>query len=128
LVLKNKALLLSILYTLALTVLSLIKLDLDDVEENIPSFSDKIFHFLAYVIFTWLWFNAFFYHFNFNKIKSILLSILVSVTFGIVIEVLQHLITTTRGFDILDIFANILGVIISAILINNYIKIEVKKY
>jgi len=127
-VLKNKALLLSILYTLALTVLSLIKLDLDDVEENIPSFSDKIFHFLAYVIFTWLWFNAFFYHFNFNKIKSILLSILVSVTFGIVIEVLQHLITTTRGFDILDIFANILGVIISAILINNYIKIEVKKY
>lgn len=126
--LKNKALLLSILYTLALTVLSLIKLDLDDVEENIPSFSDKIFHFLAYVIFTWLWFNAFFYHFNFNKIKSILLSILVSVTFGIVIEVLQHLITTTRGFDILDIFANILGVIISAILINNYIKIEVKKY
>jgi len=127
-VLKNKALLLSILYTFALTVLSLIKLDLDDVEENIPSFSDKIFHFLAYVIFTWLWFNAFFYHFNFNKIKSILLSILVSVTFGIVIEVLQHLITTTRGFDILDIFANILGVIISAILINNYIKIEVKKY
>mgnify|MGYP001083488075 CR=1 FL=1 len=126
--LKNKALLLSILYTFALTVLSLIKLDLDDVEENIPSFSDKIFHFLAYVIFTWLWFNAFFYHFNFNKIKSILLSILVSVTFGIVIEVLQHLITTTRGFDILDIFANILGVIISAILINNYIKIEVKKY
>jgi VanZ family protein len=127
-VLKNKALLLSVVYTFALTILSLIKIDFDDVEENIPSFSDKVFHFLAYFIFTWLWFNAFFYHFNFNKIKSILLSVLVSVTFGIVIEVLQHLITTSRGFDILDIFANILGVIISAILINNYIKIDVKKY
>jgi len=127
-VLKNKALLLSILYTIALTTLSLIKLDLDDVEEVIPSFSDKIFHFLAYVIFTWLWFNAFFYKFHFIKIRSIFFSVLVSIMFGIIIEVLQHLITTTRGFDILDIFANILGVIISAILINNYIKIDVKKY
>lgn len=126
--LKNKALLLSILYTIALTTLSLIKLDLDDVEEVIPSFSDKIFHFLAYFIFTWLWFNAFFYKFHFNKIKSISFSVLISIMFGIIIEVLQHLITTTRGFDILDIFANILGVIISAILINNYIKIDVKKY
>ena len=126
--LKNKALLLSILYTIALTTLSLIKLDLDDVEEVIPSFSDKIFHFLAYVIFTWLWFNAFFYKFHFIKIRSIFFSVLVSIMFGIIIEVLQHLITTTRGFDILDIFANILGVIISAILINNYIKIDVKKY
>lgn len=126
--LKNRALLLSVLYTLALTLLSLLKLDLDDVEEIIPSFSDKIFHFLAYFIFTWLWFNTFLYRFHFKKNKSILLSILVSVTFGIVIEVLQHLITTSRSFDLLDILANILGVIISAFLINNYIKIDVKKY
>lgn len=125
--LKKKALLLSIFYTIILTALSLLKLDLDDVEEIIPSFSDKICHFLAYLIFTWLWFNTFFYRFHLNKIKSIFLSILLSVIFGIIIEVFQHLITTSRSFDILDIIANIIGVIISAILINNYIKIEVKK-
>ena len=124
--LKKLLLVASIIYTLALLTVCLINLN------NAPkieiSHGDKIFHFLAYFIFTWLWFNTFLYRFHFKKNKSILLSILVSVTFGIVIEVLQHLITTSRGFDILDIFANILGVIISAFLINNYIKIDVKKY
>jgi VanZ family protein len=127
-VLKRKALLLSILYTITLTIVSLVKLDLDDVEEIIPSFSDKIFHFLAYIVFTLLWFNSFFFRFKFNKTKSVLLAILVSSVFGIIIEVLQQVITTSRSFDLKDILANLLGVLIAAILINNYFKIEVKKY
>jgi VanZ family protein len=127
-VLKRKALLLSILYTITLTIVSLVKLDLDDVEEIIPSFSDKIFHFLAYIVFTLLWFNSFFFRFRFNKTKSVLLAILVSSVFGIIIEVLQQVITTSRSFDLKDILANLLGVLIAAILINNYFKIEVKKY
>ncbi|TYA55176.1 VanZ family protein [Formosa maritima] len=126
--LKKRALFFSILYTFLLATVSLITLDLDDVEEIIPSFSDKLFHFLAYLLFTWLWFNTFFYRFNINKKYSIYRSIFVSVSFGIIIEALQHVITTTRNFDSLDIVANILGVLVAAILINNYIKIEVKKY
>ena len=107
--LKKKALLLSVSYTITLTIVSLVKLDLDNVEEIIPSFSDKIFHFLAYI-------------------QSIIRSVIVSALFGIIIEVLQLLITTSRSFDVKDILANLLGILIAAILINNCIKIEVKKY
>ncbi|MFL0354150.1 VanZ family protein [Xanthomarina sp. GH4-25] len=111
-----------------LTIVSLVKLDLDNVEEIIPSFSDKIFHFLAYILFTGLWFNTFFYKFRNNKNQSIIRSVIVSALFGIIIEVLQLLITTSRSFDVKDILANLLGILIAAILINNCIKIEVKKY
>jgi hypothetical protein len=127
-VLKTKALFFSTLYTITLTFVSLITLDLDDVEEIIPSYSDKIFHLLAYLLFAWLWFNTFFYRYKYNKNQSIIRSIIVSSLFGIIIEVLQLVITTSRNFDVLDIVANIFGVLIAAILINNYIKIEVKKY
>lgn len=126
--LKKKALLFSIVYTVALISVSLAKLDLDEVEELIPSFSDKIFHLLAYFICTWLWFNSFFYRFKNNKTQSIIRSIIVSAFFGIIIEVLQKVITTFRSFDVLDIVANLLGVLIAALLINNYFNKEVKKY
>ena len=67
--LKTKALFFSTLYTITLTFVSLITLDLDDVEEIIPSYSDKIFHLLAYLLFAWLWFNTFFIDINTIKIK-----------------------------------------------------------
>ncbi|MCX7551663.1 VanZ family protein [Xanthomarina sp. F2636L] len=103
------------------------KLDLESVEDIVPSFSDKIFHFLAYALFAWLWFNSFYFKFNLSKSKSILRSVLLSVGFGIIIEVLQLLLTTSRSFDMLDILANTLGVLFAAILINNKIIIDVKK-
>jgi VanZ family protein len=127
-VLKKNALLVSLTYTIALLTVSLLKLDLDSVEDIVPSFSDKIFHFLAYTLFTWLWFNTFYYKFNYSKSKGILRSIIISVTFGIIIEVLQQLVTTSRSFDLLDVLANFLGVLFATILINSKIKIDVKKY
>lgn len=126
--LKKKALGVSISYTVLLITVSLAKLDLESVEEIVPSFSDKIFHFLAYALFTWLWFNSFYFKFNFSKIKSIFRSILVSVAFGIIIEVLQLILTNSRSFDVLDILANSLGVLFAAILIHTKINTDVKKY
>lgn len=126
--LKKNALGVSIAYTVLLIAVSLAKLDLESVEEIVPSYSDKIFHFLAYALFTWLWFNSFYFKFNFSKIKSVFRSILVSVTFGIIIEVLQLILTTSRSFDIFDIIANSLGVLFAVILIQTKINRDVKKY
>jgi len=123
-VLKKQALLIAISYTLALVVVSLVKLDLSSVKDVVPSFSDKIFHFLAYALFTWLWFNTFYFKFNFGKIKGIFTTIVISITFGIIIEVMQWLVTSSRSFDLLDILANTLGVLLAAILINSKIKLR----
>ncbi|HLV14339.1 MAG TPA: VanZ family protein [Xanthomarina sp.] len=122
--LKKQALLIAISYTLALVVVSLVKLDLSSVKDVVPSFSDKIFHFLAYALFTWLWFNTFYFKFNFGKIKGIFTTIVISITFGIIIEVMQWLVTSSRSFDLLDILANTLGVLLAAILINSKIKLR----
>lgn len=125
--LKKRALLIAISYTIALLTISLVRLDLKSVEDIVPSFSDKIFHFLAYALFTWLWFNAFYYIFKLGKIKSIYRTVVMGIVFGIIIETLQWLVTTSRSFDLLDILANVLGVLLAAILINSKINLDVKK-
>ncbi|HLV38754.1 VanZ family protein [Xanthomarina sp.] len=126
--LKKRALLIAAFYTIGLVVVSLVKLDLKSVEDIVPSFSDKIFHFMAYALFTWLWFNAFYFKFNFNKIKGIFTTVVIAIVFGIIIEVLQWLLTSSRSFDLLDILANVLGVLFTAFLLNSKINIDVKKY
>ncbi|MGC1205373.1 MAG: VanZ family protein [Flavobacteriaceae bacterium] len=123
--LKKSALLLVIIYTILLTFVSLIK------PENIPnievSYSDKIFHFLAYCLLTFFWFCAFFYHFNFKKSKSIIFAAIVSIVFGIIIEVLQDKLTTYRTLDILDVVANTSGVILAVLVLVINKNIDVKK-
>ena len=126
--LKKKAFLIAAFYTIGLVVISLVKLDLRSVEDIVPSFSDKIFHFSAYALFTWLWFNAFYYKFNFNKIKGIFTTVAIAIVFGIIIEVLQGLVTSSRSFDLLDILANVLGVFFAAFLLISKVNIDVKKY
>ena len=125
--LKKRALLIAISYAIALLVVSLVRLDLESVEDIVPSFSDKIFHFMAYALFTLLWFNAFYFRFKYNKIKGIYRTVVIAIVFGIIIEVLQWLTTTSRSFDLLDIVANVLGVLFAAILLNSKIKLDVKK-
>lgn len=84
---------------------------LPDIE---VSFGDKIFHSLAYVFLTLLWFYSLLFHFKKSKIKSIVYACLFSIIFGIIIELLQELITKTRRADMLDVLANSLGVFIAA--------------
>lgn len=107
-------------------MISLISLDLKSVGDIVPSFSDKIFHFSAYFLFTWIWFNAFYYKFNFTKIKGLSITVIGAIIFGIVIEVLQWLVTTSRSFDLLDILANILGVLLAAALLISKTKLVIK--
>ena len=107
---------------MALTIVCLI--DLNGVIEVKISFGDKIFHSLAYVVLTALWYYTFYYNLKFNKGKALINAVVISIIFGIVIEVLQGTVTTYRSSDIIDVFANSFGAILAAVVIavkNKYI-------
>ncbi len=74
---------------------------------------DKIVHALFYgllfILYYWGLNKA-----NFNR-NVILMSLIIPVTMGIVIEMLQWQIRTGRHFELLDIIANITGVLIARV-------------
>ena len=120
--LKTYFFVITILYSIALTIVCLI--DLNGVIEVKISFGDKIFHSLAYVVLTVLWYYTFYYNLKFNKGKALINAVVISIIFGIVIEVLQGTVTTYRSSDIIDVFANSFGAILAAVVIavkNKYI-------
>lgn len=74
------------------------------------SFSDKIAHTVCYAILAFLWCYAIIK--KPTNIKKIVVVLLVIVSYGIFIEVLQGTMTTYRSFDYNDMLANIIGVCI----------------
>ncbi len=113
--LKTYALLIAVLYSIALTTVSLIQI------KGIPdvgiSFGDKIFHFLAYSVLIYAWFNTLFFKFKFKKTSAILYAAIFSIVFGIIIEVLQGSVTSYRSSDLYDAIANTLGVLLTALVL-----------
>jgi VanZ family protein len=114
-VLKKLILPTSVVYTITLAVLSLIKVN--KVTSELPTNSDKIFHALAYAIFTALWFLSFYYKIELKKIKALVFSFLFSSVFGIIIELLQGSLTKNREADLFDVIANTTGTLIAMIII-----------
>lgn len=122
--LKNSIFFISILYTLVLLTVCLITLN------NLPdigvSNADKIFHVLAYCVFTFLWAYTFILKFGIGNKKAILFAAIGAMLYGILIEVLQGSLTTARAFDYYDAVANSLGALIASILLL-FKKLHVKK-
>ncbi|MFD2291380.1 VanZ family protein [Mariniflexile gromovii] len=122
--LKKIVLLISILYTVALAAVCLIKLN------NLPdvgvSFGDKIFHLLAYTMLTLLWYYTLFYTVKFENKKALMYAASFSIVFGIIIEVLQGTVTASRSADIYDVMANTIGVFLAVVIlfIKNLITIK----
>lgn len=113
--LKKQVFLITIFYSLALTVVCLMSFKkLPDVG---VSFADKIFHAFTYMILAFLWFSTLVFQFKINKIKAIIYASIISIIFGIIIEVLQGALTSTRQADIYDVLANSFGVLIMASLL-----------
>ncbi|AEH01227.1 VanZ family protein [Lacinutrix sp. 5H-3-7-4] len=121
--LKKYSLIISIVYSLLLAALSLLKINAATAE--LPTNSDKIFHTIAYFIFTVLWYFALRTH-GILKAKSIIFAFLSSALFGILIEILQGTLTENRQSDVNDIIANIIGTLIAVILIMSK-KSKIKK-
>ena len=75
--------------------------------------SDKLVHFLFYLIFVVLWSLA--KKQTCFKIKYSLLIVVIAIVFGIIIEILQGVLTKTREADFYDALANSLGAIVGFI-------------
>lgn len=123
--LKKNLFFISVLYTLALAVVCLISL------KNVPdvglAYADKIFHCLTYFIFTLLWFGSFVLRFGYPKVKALLFSAFFAIIFGIIVEVLQGKVTTTRTLDFYDVIANTLGVVLAVVILMLNIRKPIKK-
>ncbi|MCF6347379.1 MAG: VanZ family protein [Flavobacteriaceae bacterium] len=106
--LERSALPIAIILTIFITTISLVHLN------GVPSIkisnSDKLGHFVAYLLLSLSWFYALK---NFPKIY-ILVFFLIS--YGIIIEVLQGVLTTYRQADFYDVIANVAGVLFAIIL------------
>ncbi|WP_366186560.1 VanZ family protein [Flavobacterium ovatum] len=96
------------LWTSIVLVLCLIRLD-GAPQVEVVNF-DKYIHGVFHFIFTMLWFLFFKLHFKKeNKFKPFVVSFLLSVSFGVLIEVLQQWCTQSRTGDLLDVLANMFG-------------------
>ncbi len=124
--LGHKSLLfIAFVYTSIITFGSLVNpTTLPKIDANL---SDKTIHIIGYFFLTVLW--AFYGFFKFRDVdfKKLLISISVlTLVYGMIIEVLQSELTKNRQADIYDIYANGVGIIIAAILLIRYQK-KIKK-
>ncbi|TRX26612.1 hypothetical protein FNW25_08300 [Flavobacterium franklandianum] len=84
---------------------------------EIPNF-DKIIHFVFHFVFTMLWFLYLKKKFKIsNNINLLAVTLIISLVFGIAIELMQQYLTTTRTADVFDVLANLLGAFLAAFLI-----------
>lgn len=106
-VLKKTVFILAIGWTVLIAVLCLLKFS------KLPSFGvsgvDKYVHFTFHFVFTLLW--GFYYWLKQNELKlqNLVQIVIISLSYGILIEILQETLTTTRHADIFDVLANLTG-------------------
>jgi VanZ family protein len=106
-----KAILALIIWTVFITVFSLIPVD--GVEMEVIPFQDKLIHFVFYTVLAYLLLYVL-------KPKSLVLvaivAFIVSSSYGFLMECLQYLLNTGRYFDNFDIIVNIIGSLTGSLL------------
>ena len=112
--LERNALFIAILITVLIAIISL--MSLKGVHLLKTQNSDKYGHFLTYFILGLSWLNAIKNPLDKIFINYIIIFLIIS--YGIIIEVLQDVLTTYRQADLFDIIANSAGVIFAVILYN----------
>lgn len=79
---------------------------------------DKYIHVFFHFVFTFVWFLFLYKHLKIGSIfRPLLTSFLLSFVFGIIIEILQGLVTTTRSADVMDGVANVTGATLAVVLV-----------
>jgi len=114
-VLKQLFFWIALLWTFVIVFFCLIKAsNIPDVSMSIPNL-DKIVHAFFHFSFTILWFLFFKKHYKeANSNKLLIITVLLSISFGIAIEILQELFTTTRKADVFDVLANFSGAMLAS--------------
>lgn len=104
---------LALFWTIAITIASLVSLS------NMPRVNvlgkDKTVHFLFYFVLTLTWNFALQKKYKNWALKYIIVFVVIG--YGIVIEVLQEVLTKTRQADIYDVIANSAGTLVALIVI-----------
>jgi len=112
--LERNAYAIAIALTIFIAITSLVSFKgMKTVSLGINNF-DKIVHFTSYFILSLSWFFALQAFLKKRKIKIALILALIS--YGIIIEGLQGVMTTHRQADIYDILANSIGVLLATFL------------
>lgn len=73
---------------------------------------DKLYHLIAYFVLNTIWLTALKPFFSKRMLSKISISLGI-IIFGIIVEILQELITEVRVFDFYDILSNSSGIILS---------------
>lgn len=103
----------ALIWTIAITIASLVSLN-NMPKVEVPG-NDKTIHFIFYFVFTLLWYFALE-----KKIKKELLKFIIvcaAIIFGIIIEVLQSVLTQNRQADVFDALANSGGAFVAFLVI-----------
>ena len=89
---------------------------------------DKLVHFGFHYVLTFLWFLYLFTK-NINNYNNSYLraALLLSTIYGILIELLQQILTTTRQADVLDVLANFTGAICAVITLKTFLCYKIIK-
>ena len=116
--LENNAIYIAVFITISILFGSLVKSEFIVVESI--SVSDKTYHLIAYFLLMLSWLYAFFKKEKFQEhVKYIILACFI---FGIIIEILQGVITSYRTASYLDILANTIGVLLAVVIFHVFEK------
>ena len=116
--LENNAIYIAVFITISILFGSLVKSEFIVVESI--SVSDKTYHLIAYFLLMLSWLYAFLKKEKFQEhVKYIILGCFV---FGIIIEILQGIITSYRTASYLDILANTIGVLLAVVIFHVFEK------
>ena len=89
-----------------------------DFGPDIFNLTDKIVHFGAYLVLTFLWSRYFVLSKSSFSTNRVLLFVALGLLFyGIIIEVLQSTITKNRSGEFADIMANVLGIVVASFIV-----------
>ena len=116
--LENNAIYIAVFITISILFGSLVKSEFIVVESI--SVSDKTYHLIAYFLLMLSWLYAFLKKEKFQEhVKYIILGCFV---FGIIIEILQGIITSYRTASYLDILANTIGFLLAVVIFHVFEK------
>lgn len=125
--LKKVYLALATCWTIFVLVLCLVSFDA--ISSHDIQGADKYVHALFHFVFTLLWFLYFrMERSSKGDVKILLKVVIMSLVFGVAIEIFQGLFTNTRQADPKDVAANFTGAFVAAALLFFYSRITLKPY
>ena len=89
---------------------------------------DKLIHFLMYAALSLLFFIALRKNSQFKRKEQIIITLILVISYGLIMEVFQFYFTNDRSAELIDAFANILGSLFGLLIFPIFYKLNLIKY